>query len=227
MTTYVFDFYNLYIPDDHEYTNADLGIRIESLVQAEAFEEGRPDGGSKYTSGDWTTAKCYIDAADEDMALRRADWLAFLYSFAQRRRAYWDSYYPYSEGYAGETERDVLIPRIKNDKLPIIQGITGFGLSRIDPFIDASLNRLDAADEDMRSDILSTVNLFLNSAARGLFSAKFLFAWIGIERTSEWNYEEWVNLPGNELVTDDERAVIKDGITDVLQDKLNKHRQAF
>lgn len=226
MTTYVFDFYNLYIPEGHQYENRSKGIRIEPLAQAEEFEETRREDDSKYAEGDWKTAKCYITADDESEAQRWAVWLTFLYSFAQRRRAYWDTFYPHNQGYDGKTTEPVLVPRIRNDKLPIIGGIGPFGLHKQDAFIDAALDRIKNADDASRSDILSTLNLFLNSEARGLFAAKFLFAWIGVERTSEWNYQEWVNLPDrdNTFITADERDAVENGIASVLDDVLDDAR---
>ncbi|MEZ3162320.1 hypothetical protein ABNG03_10170 [Halorubrum sp. RMP-47] len=224
MTTYVFDFYNLYIPEGHQYENQSNDIRIRPLAKAEEFEEKRREADSKYAEGDWKTAKCYITAENEKEAQRRADWLTFFYSFAQRRRAYWDTYYPHNQGYDDKTTERVLIPRIKNDKLPIIGGIGPLGLDKQDRFIDAALNRMENAGDAMRSDILSTLNLFLNSEARGLFAAKFLFAWIGIERTSEWNYREWVNLPGNEFISSTERDAIEDGISSVVDEAIDESR---
>lgn len=73
MTTYVFDFYNRYIPGGHQSENRPKRIRIEPLAQAEEFAEKRREDDSKYAEGDWRTAKCYTTADDESEAKRWED----------------------------------------------------------------------------------------------------------------------------------------------------------
>lgn len=96
--TYVFDFYNLYIPRYKNYENKEFGIKIIPLKFAEEFEKNRTKFSKPYFRGGWKTAKCFIKAETEGGAREIADWLEFLYSFAQSRSVFFTSWYEYKKG---------------------------------------------------------------------------------------------------------------------------------
>lgn len=78
--TLVFDMQNLYIPKDEVYESEKFPIRIEPVERVEKFEDNRREEDSKYRTGYWPTAKCFIEA-DEDRAVELAEWLTYIYSF--------------------------------------------------------------------------------------------------------------------------------------------------
>lgn len=218
--TYVFDFYNLYLPDGAEYRNGAEDIWIRPLDTAEVFEANRQDPQSKYYEGDWKTAKCHIAAETEENAVEVAEWLAFLFSFAQSRRAYWDTYYPHNEGYNGKTTVNNRVPPISHRKIPVIRAAVPLGNNRVDPFIDAALEQLRTLSETERGHIFSTINLYLSSKARDLFASKFLFAWIALESNANRNYSEYLDATGNDFVSSAARDTIQEQIRDAVHDAL-------
>lgn len=218
--TYVFDFYNLYLPDGTEYNNKSEGIRIMPLDAAKIFEANRQDPNSKYYEGDWKTAKCHVVTDTEDDAIEIAEWLSFLFSFAQSRRVYWDTYYPHNKGYSGKTIVNNHVPLISHQKIPLIRAAVPLGNKRVDPFIDAALEQLRKLSETERQHVFSTINLYLNSKARNLFASKFLFAWIALESNASRNYSEYLGATGNDFVPPAAQDTIQDQIRDVINDSL-------
>lgn len=224
--TYVFDFYNLYLPDGAEYRNKTEGIRIRPLDAAEVFESNRQDPDSKYYDGDWKTAKCHVVADTEDEAIELAEWLAFLFSFAQSRRAYWDTYYLHNEGYSGKTTLNNRVPPISHQKIPVIRAAVPLGNKRMDPFIDAALDCLRTLSMVEQGHVFSTINLYLSSKARGLFASKFLFAWIALESNANRNYSEYLNVTGNDFVPPASKDRIQEEIIEAVHDALPDDKAA-
>jgi hypothetical protein len=72
--TFVFEMQNLYIPEDEVYDSEDFPIRIEPVEGVEKFEDKRREEGSKYRTGYWFTAKCFIEE-DEERAVELAEWV--------------------------------------------------------------------------------------------------------------------------------------------------------
>ena len=95
--TFVFNFYNLYIPKGRPYINKELGIKVFPLKLAEDFEKNRRSSTSPFYRNGWKTAKCHIKAQEEDDARKYASWLEFLYSFAQSRSVFFLRCYLYKK----------------------------------------------------------------------------------------------------------------------------------
>lgn len=228
--TYVFDFFNLYIPDGLDYTNEWRDIRIEPLKVAEEFEEERSNMGSKHQNQYWKTAKAYIHASEEE-AKEIATWIGYIYSFAQLRSIYWRTCYPYKKGYSHRYSRTVMPKPLKNRGPPLISGIIEdngpFYTPDLSEFIDTGIETLRDYNEDERSNAIATIDMYLSARSESQMSARFLYLWIAIERNANRNYKSFINATGNEIFTNDERNRLQKHLSSFLDENLPKKQAEF
>lgn len=153
---YVFDFYNLYIQKGEKYINKDLGIRLVPLEFAEKFEKERTSLSKPYRYGQWKTAKCYIKAKSLDDAKRYADWLEFIYSFAQSRCIIYDKAYEFKKGKKYPFSDSKFPEPIENRFSELVYGIKTNGpffTRDLTEFVDKALTTLISTDNKKRGDI--------------------------------------------------------------------------
>jgi len=218
MTTYVFEFCNLYIPEDTVYTNNTFNIRIEPENIAEEFEKERRDPGSRYRTDYWHTATCYIEA-DKDRAEQLAQWLTFIYSFAQHRDVTWHDSYTQSNG--GSSPRQPTYTfSLDNTNLRLIKGVWGSSSDHgTGKFIDTALQTLDTASDPEQSRIIRNISLFLEANGDTYWSIKFLLHWIVLESNANYNYDNYLQGPGEPIFAEDEIETLSDSIVDYLQEE--------
>lgn len=217
MTTYVFEFYNLYIPEGTVYQNDAFNIRIEPEPIVEDFEDQRRSSGSQYRTGYWHTAQCYIDA-DEDRAKELADWLTFIYSFAQNRDVTWSRFYPLGEGNGLRAHRSTYTFAMDNTNLRFISWVWGQpGDKGIGEFVDTALQTFDEASENERSRLIRSLSLFLEANSDTFWMIKFLFHWIVLESNANYNYDDYLQGPGDPIFTDDEIETMAASVIDYLE----------
>ena len=189
--TYVFEFYNLYIPKGMKYLNKGEGIRIEPLKIAEDFEENRKSLSSPYSSGGWHTAKCYIKSDNEDKAREIASWLGLLYTFAQNRSVYFLGCYRYKKGKKYSSFHSKYVESRENRFSELISGKFTVGpcyTRDISLFIDTSIRTLRDSSESKLKDILTTVHAYTISKSQPWIELSFLIAWIALEKLANLYY---------------------------------------
>ena len=214
MPTYVFDFYNLYLPNQKPYVNKEFGVRIVPLKRTEIFESERAKNGP-YSIGGWKTAKCYIHATNPDDALKYADWLEWLYSFAQRRSIFFTSYYEFGDvkKYSRFYYKHIEVTQNRNPSLVVGIKTSGFLYTRdISFFIDKGLSTLKALGATNHTQITKAIHAYLISLSDIATELKFLVCWLTLERlANEINYNK--NL---KLVTPQQLTCIKGKISEIL-----------
>ncbi|WP_200531589.1 hypothetical protein [Halorubrum sp. LN27] len=216
MQTYVFDFCNIYIPQNYPYRNEEYNIRIEPLKGAETFKKNRKDHSSPYSVGYWKTAKCYIKA-ERDRAEELATWLSFIYSFAQNRDIRWTTYYPYQKGYQGKNWKSKGEFPLENDGHELIHIVTGSGRGGVGEFVDRALTALDDASQNERSRITRSLALFFESEGQEFWMLRFLFLWIVLESNANHNYDKYTNNR-QPLFNENEQERLRDSVLEMLRE---------
>src|SRR3989338_2628313 len=162
--TYVFDFYNLYIPKGKSYSNKNLGIRISPLKNSEDFEKNRTKLSSSYRNGGWKIAKCHIKAKNKDDAKKYAVWLEFIYSFAQSRSVFYLYIYEYKSCKKYFSFESKFVEPIENRFYELVYGIKtngAFFTRDIGEFINNALDTLNSVNDEKRAEILQTIHAHL------------------------------------------------------------------
>ncbi len=208
--TYVFDFYNLYIPKDKKYENKELGIRIIPLKLAEEFEKNRTKFSKPYYRGVFKTAKCFIKSKTEDEAKKNASWLEFLYSFAQSRSVFFLGWYKYKKGKKYSSFQSKFVKPRENRFSELIHGVHTRGVfytRDISLFIDTSLKKLSESKKEELDGLLTTIYAYNISHSEIVRELKFLICWTALEKLSNNNYN--VHKSHNKLFEKSEIAFIK------------------
>lgn len=217
MTTFVFDFFNLYIPEGKKYLNKEKGIKIIPLKLAELFENDRKHIFSKYRYGGWKTAKCYIKSNNENDAIELATWLEFLYSFAQNRSVFFLKWYKYKDGEKYSSSQSKFIEQKENRFSELIAG-TLLGNARytkeINLFIDTSLETLSKSNENTQKEILTAVHAYLSSQSEMPAELRFLISWISLEKLANSHYNIYKSR--SQLFEKDERKKIIKSLEETL-----------
>lgn len=217
MTTFVFEFLNLYIPASTVYENDEYNICIEPTEIAEEFEEHRRDTGSDYQYGYWHTATCYIEASEE-RAKQLADWLGHIYSLAQNRDVTWQKYYSQAEGERFYSGRSMYTFSLDNTNIPLIRGTYTDGLDTIDEFVNTALRTLDEASEEYQLRLVRSLNMFLEGQGDTFWMIKFLLYWIVLESNANYNYDDYLQGPGEQIFTDEEIGDLQTSILNHLEE---------
>lgn len=221
-TTYIFEFLNLYIPEDEVYDSAEFDIRIEPIEGVEEFEENRRDEDSEYQTGYYRTARCYIEA-DEDRAIELAEWLTFLYSFFQNRDVRWDTYFPETSPDEFRRMNTYQLP-LDNTNLRFVRAVHESGAvfnPNIGKLVDIALETLDQMDERHRTDILRNISLFLQSEASKFMILKFLFLWIVLEANADRYYNRYMKSQREFLFDDEERDRVQELVLNALDEEFS------
>lgn len=212
---FIFEFQNLYIPEDEVYDSAEFPIRIEPVEGVEQFEEERSEDDSEYRTGYWLTARCFIEA-DEDRAQELAEWLTFVYSFFQNRDVRWNTYYP--EDSPDEMRRlsTARFP-LDNTEWRFVRQVHETGPvfnANIGRLVDVALKTLDEADESHRTDILRNISLHLQAEASKFMMLKFLFRWIVLEANADRYYNRHMASQRKYLFDDKEKEQVREFVLD-------------
>jgi len=224
--TYVFDFYNLYIPRGKQYKNDGLGIRIAPLKFAEEFEKHRRSFSKLYHSGGWKTAKCFIKAENEEDAKRLASWIEFLYSFAQSRSVFFLGWYKYKKGKKYSSfQAKFVIPR-ENRFSELVSGVStrgAFFTRDIAIFIDASLKTLSESKEGKLKNILTAIHSYELSRSETVWELRFLICWIVLEKLANIHYDKLKSK--SQLFSKIEKRAIKNSLAKTLDENLEHDRR--
>lgn len=243
MTTYVFDFYNLYIPKGMKYINNNLGIKIFPLKLAEEFEKNRESPFSQYSFGGWKTARCHIKSNSEDEAKQIALWLEFIYSFAQNRNVYFLKWYKYKKGsnyYLSQSkfiqQREnrfpdlIHCPLLNGRRIPLplpirvtsieeALGKVPFYNRDISLFVNTSLKTLRDSDKSKQGEIIGAIHGYIISNSKNIMELKYLMAWMVIEQLADSYYKN-VYKSKNKLFDKDEIKIIKASLENKLESIL-------
>lgn len=192
--TYVFDFYNLYIPKGKKYINKDFRIKISPLKFAEEFERNRTKFSKPYYRGGWKTAKCYITSDNVSDAKKIAGWLEFIFSFAQSRSVFFIDWYEYRRGKRYSSYESKRIEPRENRFSELIHGTNtrgAFFTRDISLFIDIALKTLSESKQAKLDEILSTVHAYIISDSEIVEELKFLIGWIALEKLANSHYSAY------------------------------------
>jgi len=221
--TLVFEMQNLYIPEDEVYVSEAFPIRIEPVEGVEQFENNRREEDSKYRTGYWLTAKCFIEA-DEERAKELAEWVTYVYSFYQNRDVRWETYYP--EGSSEEAcNLDTYRIPVDNTGLRFVHAVHETGpvfSSNIGELVDVALTTIDQADEDLATDLRTNISLFLHSEATKLMTPKFLLLWLVLEANADRNYHRYMKSQREYLFDEDEKERVREYVLDEFEDEFTK-----
>jgi len=220
---FVFEIQNLYIPEDEVYESEEFPIRIEPVEGVEEFENNRRDENSKYRTGYWFTAKCFIEA-DEDRAVELAEGLRYIYSFFQKRDVRWNTYYP------KDSPRDVRNPNtyrvpVDNSKLRFVHAVHETGArfnTNIGKLVDVALETIDEADESLGTDLRANISLFLHSEATKLITPKFLLLWLVLEANADRHYHRYMKSQREYLFDENEKARVREYVLDEFDDEFTE-----
>lgn len=219
--TYVFDFYNLYIPKYANYENKELGIKIAPLRFAEEFEKNRRTYSKPYHRGGWKTAKCFIKSKTEKEAKKIASWLEFLYSFAQSRSIFFSSWYKYKSGKKYYSAESKFIQYRNNNFSELIHAVhtSKAGYTRdISLFIDTALKTLNESNCDELKKIISTIHAFEISNSQLPQELKFLTCWIALEKLANSHYTG--HNSDKELFSKEELETLKSNLVKAVENIL-------
>lgn len=184
---------------------------------AEEFEEHRRSTGSQYRHGYWNTAQCHIEA-NEARTKQLADWLTFIYSFAQSRDIIWSEYYPLEKGSDARLQRSTYTFSVDNTNLCLIQGMWGPpGDQGVDEFVNTALQTFNKASDEERSRLLRSLSLFREADGDTFWMIKFLLLWIVLESNANYNYDDYLQGPGEPIFTDDEIEAVCESVIDHLE----------
>jgi len=215
--TYVFDFYNLYIPRGKKYENKNLGIKIVPLKFAEEFEKNRTTFSKPYFRGGWKTARCYIKKKNEEEAKRLANWLEFLYSFAQNRSVFFLGWYKYKQGKKYSSFQSKFVEPRENRFSELLRGIHtkgAFYTRDLSLFIDTALKMLSSNKNKNLNEILSTIHAYTISHSQIVQELKFLVCWATLEKLANQNYSIYKSK--NKLFSKEELKKIKSELEKTL-----------
>jgi hypothetical protein len=223
--TYVFDFYNLYIERGNKYSNDELKIRIIPLKLAEEFEKHRRSNSKPYHYGGWKTAKCYIEAEDEEKAKKLAIWLEFLFSFAQNRSVYFLGWYQYSRGEKSSSFEAKFIEPRENRFSELIHGVSTTGpfyTRDISLFLDTALKALNEAKDNHAKEILTVIHANSISHSQLVYELRFLICWIALEKLANDYYSQLKSKKG--VFSKGEVKMIKATLEQSLNSILKGHK---
>jgi len=223
VSTYVFDFYNLYIPKGKKYENQKLGIKITPLKFAEEFEKNRKKFSKPYYRGGWKTAKCFIKTKTKDEAIKLANWISFLYSFAQNRSVFYLGGYKYKGGKKYSSFQSKFIEPRENRFSELIHATHTKGAlySRdISLFLDISLEVLSSAKDSKLNEILIALHSLSISKSEIIIELKFLICWSALEKLANQYYLS--NKPKKELFSKDESEKLKSDLEKALENNFEK-----
>lgn len=218
MQTWVYDFCNLYQPEGTEYRKDEFNIRIKPLKCAESFEEKRAKRGSKYQTGYWITAKVHI-TAERKRADELADYLSYIYSFAQNRDVTWNTRYPYADGYDGALFRSTGTFALDNSNTRLMKGIAGEKrMKDIGEFVDVALRTFEDASENQRNRLKRSLMAYLEAEGQEFWIFRFLFLWLVLESLANHNYREYLSQPNVDPVfSGHERNDIRESVVTHLE----------
>ena len=226
--TYVFDFYNLYIPKEMKYENAKLGVKIIPLKLAEEFQKNRTKFSKPHHSEYWKTAKCFIRSKTEKEAVKIAIWLEFLYSFAQSRSVFFLRWYKHKNGkkYSASASK-FIVPR-DNGSPEIVSGVyvkKGSYTKDIRLFIDTALTKLSESKEEEQNRILVSLDALAVSCSQTVLELKFLICWIALEKLANNYYSVYKSK--NSLFSKEELKNLKADLEKALDASLENDDRLF
>lgn len=190
--TYVFDFYNLYIPENKTYVNEKEGIRINPLKLAKEFEKNRKKLSSPFRKYGWNTAKCFIKADSMEKAKITAELIEFIYSFAQNRSIFFQKCYEYKKGKRYFSAQSKFIEPRENRFSELIHGVHTRGsvyTRDISLFIDTAIEKLSELNYSEKHEILTSMNSLNISKSKIVVELKFLICWIALEKLANKYYK--------------------------------------
>lgn len=220
---FVFEMQNLYIPDDEVYESEEFPIRIEPVEGVEEFEDNRREQDSKYRTGYWFTAKCFIEV-HEERAVELAEWVTYVYSFYQNRHVRWETYYPESSPEDTRSLNTIRIP-VDNTGLRFVHAVHERGplfTSNIGKLVDIALKEIDEADDDLATDLRANISLFLHSEATNLITPKFLLLWLVLEANADRNYHRYMKSQREYLFNDDEKERVREYVLDKFESEFTE-----
>lgn len=224
MKTYVFDFYNLYIPKGEKYENKELGIVIKPLRIADDFEKNRTKSSSIYRNKHWITAKCFVRSKNKDEAKKYANWLGMIYSFAQNRSVFYLKIYEYKSGKKYFSSDSKFIESINSGSFRLIEGIKVKGngyTENISEVINCSMDTLSKCNDKDKNKILQAIHAYLISKTPMVYELKFLIIWIVLEKLANEHYLK----NSNRVFTKEEVKKIKEAIDNTLNEQLKKDKR--
>ena len=174
-----------------KYENKKFSVKITPLKFAEEFEKNRRKHSKPYYSGGWKTAKCFIRSKSVDEAVKIANWIEFLYSFAQSRSVFFLSWYKYKNGKEYSSSQSKFIETRENRFSELVGGVyinRGRYTKDISLFIDAALMKLNESKEEERGTILLTLHALSVSCSQMPIELKFLTRWLALEKLSNNHY---------------------------------------
>lgn len=205
------------------YDSDEFPIRIEPIEGVEEFEENRRENGSKYRTGYWKTALCFIEA-DEERARELAEWLTYVYSFFQSRDVRWTTSYPEDSPDDVRQEHTYQIP-IDNTKFRFVKGLHESGAffnENIGRLVDVALTTIDEADESLATDLRGSISLFLHAEATQLALPKFLLRWLVLEANADRHYHRYMKSQREYLFDDDEKERVREYVLDEFEDEFSE-----
>jgi hypothetical protein len=223
--TLVFEMQNLYIPATEVYESEEFPIRIEPVKCVEEFEDNRREEDSKYQTGYWLTAKCFIEA-DEERAKELAEWLRYIYSFYQNRDVRWETYYPEHSPEKARSLDTIRIP-VNNTSLRLVKAVHETGAvfnSNIGKLVDVALTTIDEADEELAADIRGSISLFLYSEGTKLMTPKFLLLWLVLEANADRNYHRHMKSQREYLFDEGEKKRIREYVLGEFADEFTEEQ---
>ncbi|MDQ2052873.1 hypothetical protein RBH26_20740 [Natronolimnohabitans sp. A-GB9] len=221
--TFVFEFLNLYIPEDEVYDSDEFPIRIEAIEGVEEFEDNRRENGSEYGTGYWRTALCFIEA-NEERAQELAEWLTYVYSFFQMRDVRWEAYYPEDSPQEARYVNTYRMP-IDNTKMRFVRAIHESGVfysKNIGRLVDVALTTIDEADERLETDLRTNISLFMHAEGTQLMIPKFLLLWLVLEANADRNYHRYMKSQREYLFDDDEKEQVREYILEEFEDEFSE-----
>lgn len=221
METYVFEMQNLYIPRDEVYDSDSFPIRIEPIEAVEEFEEERTEDGSKYRTGYWRTAICFIEA-EEERARELAECLTYVYSFFQSRDVRWDTYHP--EGSPDKVRRmsTYQFP-LDNTQKRFVRAVYEGGISwnaNIGALVEVALETLDELSEPDRRDVFRNISMFLEAEASNVMALKHTCLWMVLEANANKHYNRTKKTRGETLFDEGEQTRIREFVLDGFEDEF-------
>lgn len=223
--TLVFEMQNLYIPETEVYDSEEFPIRIEPVKGVEEFEDNRREEDSKYRTGYWLTAKCFIEA-DEERAKKLAEWLRYIYSFYQKRDVRWEKYYPEGSPEKARKLNTIRIP-VDNTSLRFVSAVHETGAvfnSNIGKLVDVALTSIDEADEELASDLRANISLFLHSEGAKLMTPKFLLLWLVLEANADRNYHRYMKSQREYLFDNSDKERVREYVLDEFADEFTEEQ---
>jgi hypothetical protein len=224
MVTYVFDFYNLYLPK--KYKNKEFGITIVPLKFAEEFEKGINDIPKRYEYGNWKTARCIIKGKELGEIKQIATWLEFLLSVAQTRSIFFLEYYSYVRGKKYWSMDSKHVEGLKNSNFEFVYGTLPGGAwfnREIDLFLNTALSTLNRRKNEPNNNIMELLHAYIISKSNMILDLKFLILWITLEKLANKYYRE--NNISKKLFSKEIENEIKTELKKTLENILKGHKR--